>query len=96
MAGTQSPNETRTDSRAGEAQAWRESANAGASHRHRMDARGAPTGAQGRKTMMARLSRTLKRISMWCSAHRHLPIKEQHAALSRKLRGHDAYFGITG
>ena len=49
-----------------------------------------------RKTMMARLSRTLKRISMWCSAHRHLPIKEQHAALSRKLRGHDAYYGITG
>ena len=49
-----------------------------------------------RKTMSARLSRTLKRISMWCSAHRHLPIKEQHAALCRKLRGHDAYFGITG
>ncbi len=49
-----------------------------------------------RKTMSARLSRTLKRISMWCSVHRHLPIKEQHVALSRKLRGHDAYYGITG
>jgi hypothetical protein len=49
-----------------------------------------------RKTMSARLSRTLKRISMWCSVHRHLPIKEQHAALSRKLCGHDAYYGITG
>ena len=49
-----------------------------------------------RKTMSARLSRTLKRISMRCSAHRHLPIKEQHVALSRKLRGHDAYYGITG
>jgi RNA-directed DNA polymerase len=49
-----------------------------------------------RKTMSARLSRTLKRISMWCSVHRHLPIKEQHAALGRKLRGHDAYYGITG
>jgi group II intron reverse transcriptase/maturase len=49
-----------------------------------------------RKTMTARLSRTLKRISMWCSANRHLPIKEQHKALSRKLRGHDAYYGITG
>ena len=48
------------------------------------------------KTMSARLSRTLKRISMWCSAHRHLPIKEQHAALCRKLRGHDGYYGITG
>jgi len=49
-----------------------------------------------RKTMTARLSRTLKRISMWCSVNRHLPIKEQHTALSRKLRGHDAYYGITG
>ena len=48
------------------------------------------------KTMSSRLSRTLKRISTWCSVHRHLPIKEQHAALSRKLRGHDAYYGITG
>ena len=49
-----------------------------------------------RKTMSARLSRTLQRISLWCSSHRHLPIKEQHVALSRKLRGHDAYYGITG
>jgi RNA-directed DNA polymerase len=49
-----------------------------------------------RKTMTARLSRTLQRISMWCSMRRHLPIKEQHAALSRKLVGHDAYYGITG
>src|SRR5258708_7332569 len=49
-----------------------------------------------RKTMSARLSRTLRHISMWCSKHKHRPIKEQHAALSRKLRGHDAYYGITG
>jgi group II intron reverse transcriptase/maturase len=49
-----------------------------------------------RKTMSARLSRTLQRISMWCRVNRHLPIKEQHAALSRKLRGHDAYYGVTG
>jgi RNA-directed DNA polymerase len=48
------------------------------------------------KTMSSRLSRTLKRISTWCSVHRHLPIKAQHIALSRKLRGHDAYYGITG
>jgi group II intron reverse transcriptase/maturase len=48
------------------------------------------------KTMSSRLSRTLKRISTWCGVHRHLPIKEQHIALSRKLRGHDAYYGITG
>ena len=49
-----------------------------------------------RKTAKDRLSRTLRRISMWCSSNRHRPIKEQHAALVRKLRGHDAYYGITG
>jgi len=49
-----------------------------------------------KKTAKDRFSRTLKRISEWCSANRHRPIKEQHAALVRKLRGHDAYFGVTG
>jgi group II intron reverse transcriptase/maturase len=49
-----------------------------------------------KKTAKDRFSRTLKRISEWCSANRHLPIKEQHTALARKLRGHDAYFGVTG
>jgi hypothetical protein len=41
-----------------------------------------------RKTMKDRFSRTLRRISMWCRANRHLPIKEQHTALARKLRHH--------
>src|ERR1051325_1219565 len=49
-----------------------------------------------RKTAKDRFSRTLQRISKWCSANRHLPIAEQHVGLARKLRGHDAYFGITG
>jgi RNA-directed DNA polymerase len=49
-----------------------------------------------KKTAKDRFSRALKRISEWCCANRHLPIKEQHAALARKLRGHDAYFGVTG
>jgi len=49
-----------------------------------------------RKTMSSRLSRARRRISMWCRDNRHLPIQEQHAALSRKLRGHDAYYGVTG
>jgi group II intron reverse transcriptase/maturase len=48
------------------------------------------------KTAKGRFSRTLRRISMWCSAHRHEPIVEQHKALARKLRGHDAYYGLTG
>jgi RNA-directed DNA polymerase len=49
-----------------------------------------------RKTAKDRLSRTLHRISMWCRRHRHLPVADQHAALARQLRGHDAYYGITG
>jgi RNA-directed DNA polymerase len=48
-----------------------------------------------RKTAKDRFKRTLQRISMWCSRNRHLPIEEQHKGLSAKLRGHDAYFGIT-
>ena len=48
-----------------------------------------------RKTAKDRFARTLRRISMWCRWNRHLPVKEQHAALSRKLKGHDAYFGVT-
>jgi len=49
-----------------------------------------------RKTSSDRFSRTLHRISLWCRDHRHLPVVEQHQVLVRKLRGHDAYFGITG
>ena len=49
-----------------------------------------------RKTAKDRFSRALHRISVWCRANRHMSIKEQHARLSRKLRGHDAYYGITG
>ena len=49
-----------------------------------------------RKTARDRFSRTLRRISVWCRLNRHLPIREQHVALARKLRGHDAYYGITG
>ena len=28
--------------------------------------------------------------------HRHWPVEEQHAQLVMKLRGHYAYYGITG
>jgi len=31
-----------------------------------------------------------------CRNNRHRPIAEQHQILSRKLRGHFAYYGITG
>jgi len=38
----------------------------------------------------------LKRVRQWCRQARHWPLPEQHAALVAKLRGHDAYYGITG
>jgi group II intron reverse transcriptase/maturase len=49
-----------------------------------------------RKTATSRLQRAVKRIANWCRAHRHDPVHEQHRMLSQKVRGHYAYFGITG
>ena len=49
-----------------------------------------------RKTAKGRLSRSLRRIREWCSKHRHQPIWWQQRRLSQKLKGHYAYFGITG
>lgn len=49
-----------------------------------------------RKTAKSRMRRALTALRAWCRKHRHLRIVDQHAALSRKLRGHYAYFGITG
>ena len=50
----------------------------------------------GMKTRKARLQRALKAFGEWCRSHRHLPLKVQHAALSRRLRGHYQYFGVNG
>ncbi|MHC6201681.1 group II intron reverse transcriptase/maturase [Breznakiellaceae bacterium SP9] len=49
----------------------------------------------GRKTDSKRLSRSLKAIGQWCRTHRHLLRKEQHKALSLKLKGHYAYYGMS-
>jgi group II intron reverse transcriptase/maturase len=49
-----------------------------------------------RKTAADRFSRTLKRLSQWCRVYRHWPVDWQHEKLTLKLRGHDAYFGISG
>jgi RNA-directed DNA polymerase len=49
-----------------------------------------------RKTAQGRLSRALKTIAQWCRLNRHQPLAEQHVTLVQKLRGHFAYFGITG
>ena len=49
-----------------------------------------------RKTAKDRFSRALKGIGQWCRKHRHWKIRDQHAVLSHKLRGHYAYYGMTG
>jgi RNA-directed DNA polymerase len=49
-----------------------------------------------RKTAPSRLVRAFRKIAQWCRLHRHDPIAEQHQALRQKLRGHYAYYGITG
>jgi group II intron reverse transcriptase/maturase len=49
-----------------------------------------------KKTAKDRLGRSLRRIRRWCRMHRHDPVGVQHLALSRKLCGHYAYYGVTG
>jgi group II intron reverse transcriptase/maturase len=49
-----------------------------------------------RKTAPSRLSRALKKMALWCRLNRHQPLADQHRALGQKLRGHFAYYGITG
>jgi group II intron reverse transcriptase/maturase len=48
------------------------------------------------KTRHVRLRRAIQTVSEWCRRHRHRTIKEQHAALSRRLVGHFNYFGVNG
>lgn len=49
-----------------------------------------------RRTAPSRLHRAIKRIGQWCRLNRHQPVAEQHQTLGQKLRGHFAYYGITG
>jgi RNA-directed DNA polymerase len=48
------------------------------------------------KTARSRFTRAVRTIAQWCRTYRHRPVPEQHATLSQKLRGHDAYYGLTG
>jgi group II intron reverse transcriptase/maturase len=48
------------------------------------------------KTAKDRFSRAVRRLAAWCRQHRHWSIHDQHEALAKKLRGHCAYYGITG
>lgn len=46
-------------------------------------------------TAKDRLSRALHRLREWCRWHRHDSLVSQHLTLTKKLRGHYAYYGIT-
>jgi hypothetical protein len=48
------------------------------------------------KTRRASLRRSIQSVTDWCRRYRHLPVKDQHAALGRRLRGHFNYFGVSG
>lgn len=48
-----------------------------------------------RKTMSSRLTRAVRSIHQWCQANRHESLEEQHKILCQKVRGHDAYYGLT-
>ncbi len=49
-----------------------------------------------RKTARDRLARALRTIQDWCRRNRHWKMREQHRMLCQKLRGHYAYYGVTG
>lgn len=48
------------------------------------------------RTAGDRLSRALRRVRELCRRDMHRPLREQQQALASRLRGHYAYFGITG
>ena len=47
-------------------------------------------------TAKGRFARALKSVHDWCKSNRHLPIEAQHDHLARAIRGHYAYYGLTG
>jgi RNA-directed DNA polymerase len=48
------------------------------------------------QTAKARLARAIKAIDQQCRAMRHWPVRDQHQRLGQMLKGHFAYFGVTG
>ena len=47
-------------------------------------------------TAKKRYARALAAVTDWCRANRHRSIRDQHHHLTAKMRGHYAYYGITG
>ena len=48
------------------------------------------------KTRTASYRKGLRSIATWCRRHRHLSMREQCAALGRRLNGHYNYFAVNG
>jgi group II intron reverse transcriptase/maturase len=48
------------------------------------------------KTAEDRFTRAVRSIDRWCHDNRHLSLAEQQHKLNQKLRGHYAYYGVTG
>ena len=48
------------------------------------------------KTASDRFSRAMRSIDSWCRDNRHISLREQQQKLNEKLRGHYAYYGVTG
>ena len=48
------------------------------------------------KTRRARRRRFITAVAEWCRRHRHDEVREQHAALTRRVAGHFNYFGVNG
>src|ERR1700680_4859080 len=44
----------------------------------------------------SRYARALAAVTAWCRDNRHQSIPDQHARLSAMMRGHYAYYGISG
>jgi len=48
------------------------------------------------KTRSSRIVRAIQRIHDFCKRNRHLSVRDQHAGLVQRLRGHINYFGVNG
>jgi RNA-directed DNA polymerase len=48
------------------------------------------------KTRKASLRRFVNAVASYCRSHRDKEVKEQHAALTSRIRGHLNYFGVNG
>ena len=49
-----------------------------------------------RKTAKDRFNRAIKKVYRWCKENRHKKAATQFKELSRKVKGHYAYYGISG